>query len=138
MHTTNRRDFLKLAATAGVAAAAGRAKSLYADSQEVPGTVKAWRTTRLEKYQPVQPPPQWEAWSAVSPLGIHLEPGTQYQEMIGFGGAFTDASCYLLYKMAPDARHALLADLYGPNGLRLSVGRTCIGASDYSATLYTY
>src|SRR5262252_6835747 len=58
--------------------------------------------------------------------------------MIGFGGAFTDASCYLLRQMPPEAQHALLSDLYGPNGLRLSVGRTCIGASDYSTKFYTY
>ena len=60
MNLTNRRDFLKLAATAGMAAAAGKPKSLYADSQPVPGRVLAWRTTSLEKYQPVQSPPQWE------------------------------------------------------------------------------
>ena len=37
MNLTNRRDFLKLAATASAAAAAGKAKPLYADSQEVLG-----------------------------------------------------------------------------------------------------
>jgi glucosylceramidase len=138
MHTTNRRDFLKLAASAGVAVAAGEATSLYADTQGAPGTVRAWRTTPNEKFQPMQSPPQWEPWTGVSAQGIHLEPGRQYQEMIGFGGAFTDASCYLLHQMAPEARHALLSDLYGPAGLRLSVGRTCMGASDFSTKLYSY
>ena len=138
MHMTNRRDFMKLAASASVAIAAGEATSVYADSQGAPGAVRAWRTTPYEKFQTMQSPPQWETWSAVSPLGIHLEPSRQYQEMIGFGGAFTDASCYLLHQMAPDARQALLSDLYGPTGLRLSVGRTCIGASDFSTKLYSY
>src|SRR5579863_384494 len=136
MHTRNRRDFLKLAASVSVAAAVGKATSLYADSQGVPGAVRAWRTTPYEKFQAMQSPPQWEPWTGVSALGIHLEPGRQYQEMIGFGGAFTDASCYILHQMAPDARHALLSDLYGPAGLRLSVGRTCMGASDFSTKLY--
>jgi len=138
MNIANRRDFLKLAATAGMAAATGKSSSLYADSERAPGTVRAWRTTSTEKYQPVPSPPQWETWSALSPLGIHLDPGTQYQEMIGFGGAFTDASCYLLRQMPAEAQHAFLSDLYGANGLRLSVGRTCIGASDYSTKFYTY
>jgi len=40
--------------------------------------------------------------------------------------------------MEPEARHAFLADLYGPTGLRLSVGRTCIGTSDYSTKMYSY
>lgn len=138
MHTTNRRDFLKLAATAGVAAAAVKPKSLYADMQEVPGAVKAWRTSGLAKYQPVQSPPQWEIGKDVSPLAISLDPGTRYQEILGFGGAFTDASTYLMSKMAPDARHALLSELYGPAGLGLSVGRTCIGTSDFSTKMYSY
>ena len=111
MNLTNRRDFLKLAATASAAAAAGKAKPLYADSQEVLGTVRAWRTTSFEKFQPIQSPPQWETWSAVSALGIHLQPGRQYQEMIGFGGAFTDASCYLFSKLNPTDRDAILREL---------------------------
>ena len=40
--------------------------------------------------------------------------------------------------MEHEARHAFLADLYGPTGLRLSVGRTCIGTSDYSTKMYSY
>lgn len=138
MPKTNRRDFLKIAASASAAVAAGDAKSLYAESEAMPGTVRAWRTSPMEKFQPVQPPPQWETGDEVSALAIYLNPGTVQQEILGFGGAFTDASCYLLSQMAPDARHAFLSDLYGPSGLRLSVGRTCIGTSDYSTKMYSY
>jgi glucosylceramidase len=138
MHKTNRRDFLKLAVSVSAAAAAGDAKLIYADSQDVPGAVRAWRTTSSAKFQPVQSPPQWKTGEELSPLAIYLEPGTTCQEILGFGGAFTDASCYLLHQMTPDARLAFLSDLYGPSGLRLSVGRTCIGTSDYSTKMYSY
>jgi glucosylceramidase len=138
MHKANRRDFLKLAASAGAVAAAGDSIPLRAESQGVPGSLRAWRTTRDQKFQPVQSPPQWESGKEISPLAIHLDPGTLCQEILGFGGAFTDASCYLLNQMAPDARHALLSDLYGPAGLRLSVGRTCMGSSDFSTKMYSY
>jgi glucosylceramidase len=138
MHPTSRRGFLKLAASVSAAAVTGDATSLYADSQEIPGAVRAWRTSPSEKYQPIQLSPQWEAANDLSPLAINLEPGTVYQEILGFGGAFTDASCYLLYQLSPDARRAFLSDLYGPSGLRLSVGRTCIGTSDYSTKTYSY
>jgi len=138
MHKTNRRDFLKMAASVSAAVAAGDAKPIYADSQDIPGAVRAWRTTPFEKFQPVQSPPQWETGKNVSALAIYLDPGTVYQQILGFGGAFTDASCYLLRQMSPDARRAFLSDLYGPSGLRLSVGRTCIGASDYSTKMYSY
>jgi glucosylceramidase len=137
MHKANRRDFLKLAASAGAVAAASDAIPLHAESQGVPGSVRAWRTTRSEKFQPVQSPPQWEGGKEISPLAIHLDPSTLYQEILGFGGAFTDASCYLMHQMAPDARKAFLSDLYGPAGLRLSVGRTCIGSSDFATKMYS-
>ena len=138
MPDASRRDFLKLAASVGGAVIANQAKPLYAESQLVAGLVRAWRTTAQEKFQPVQSPPQWETGVELSPLAIYLEPATSYQEILGFGGAFTDASCYLLHGMEPDARRAFLSDLYGSSGLRLSVGRTCIGSSDFSTKMYSY
>jgi glucosylceramidase len=138
MQKTNRRDFLKIAASASAAVATCDVQPLYAQSETIPGTVRAWRTSPLEKFQPVQSPPQWETGEDLSPLAIYLAPGTVQQEILGFGGAFTDASCYLMSRMSPDARHALLSDLYGPSGLRLSMGRTCIGTSDFSTKMYSY
>src|SRR5262249_33491137 len=138
MHKANRRDFMRLVASTSAAVAAGDALPAYPESVETPGKVRAWMTTRDAKFQPVPSPPQWETGKEVSPLSIHLDPATQYQEILGFGGAFTDASCYLLHQMSPGARHAFLSDLYGPDGLRLSVGRTCMGSSDFSTRMYSY
>jgi glucosylceramidase len=138
MHDTNRRVFLKLAASVGAAVAVGEGKALYAESPGVPGAVRAWRTTANEKFKPVQSPPQWEIGQDISALALSLDPGKVCQEILGFGGAFTDASCYLMSQLSPDARHKLLNDLYGPSGLQLSVGRTCIGTSDYSTKMYSY
>ena len=138
MSKTNRRDFLKLAASAGASVAIGCVPQLRAESEAEPGAVRAWRTTKDEKFHPIESPPQWEAWTEASPIGVQLDPATRYQEILGFGGAFTDASCYLLRQMSTDARHGLLADLYGSAGLRLSVGRTCIGSSDYATEMYSF
>src|SRR5260370_30494294 len=57
---------------------------------------------------------------------------------MGFGGEVDYADWYLLGALDEQKRGALLNDLLGPNGLRLSVGRTCIGASDYSRFAYTF
>src|ERR1700740_1914231 len=137
MHKANRREFMKLVASASAAVAAADVIPAYAKSVGVPGRVRAWRTTRDAKFQPV-PSPQWETEKDISPVAIHLDPATRYQEILGFGGAFTDASCYLMNQMTPDARPAFLSDLYGQSGLSLSVGRTCIGASDYATKMYSY
>ena len=134
--TTSRREFLKLAASAG-AAAAGTTR-LRAQSESVPGRVRAWQTTKEKNFAPLASPPEWKLWRGASPLGIHLDPGTRYQEILGFGGAFTDASCYLLNLMEAAPRTALIEELYGPKGLRMSVGRTCVGSSDYSTKAYSF
>lgn len=60
------------------------------------------------------------------------------QDFLGFGVALTGASCYLLNQMEPAERRALLEEIYSPKGLNLSVARLSIGASDYSAELYSY
>jgi glucosylceramidase len=134
--TPNRRDFFKLAAAAGASAAVG-ATQVRAGAEVNPGQVRAWITTSHQKFQPIESPPQWEPWSGASPMGIHLDPAVRLQEILGFGGAFTDASCFLFHQMDPQARRSLLSELFGPEGLSLSVGRTCIGSSDYSTKLYS-
>jgi len=69
---------------------------------------------------------------------IRIDADKRYQEILGFGAAFTDASCYLFDRLGPHDREVLLDELFGPKGLRFSVGRTCIGASDYSTKAYSF
>lgn len=59
-------------------------------------------------------------------------------DFIGMGVAITGSSCYNLSKMEADERRKLLNFLYSKEGLNFKIGRLSIGASDYSAELYTY
>ena len=61
-----------------------------------------------------------------------------YSNFLGFGVAITPSSCYELNLMEKSERKALLEKIYGKDGIGLSVGRLCIGSSDYSAELYSY
>jgi hypothetical protein len=66
---------------------------------------------------------------------IRIDPSKTYQDILGFGAAFTDGACYTLNRMDPPAgRDRLLHELYHPSEMGLSIGRTCIGASDCSTT----
>ncbi len=56
----------------------------------------------------------------------------------GFGVALTGSSCYNLNAMDKEKRQAFLKTIYGKNGLGLSVARLTVGASDYSAFVYSY
>ena len=133
-----RRRFLKVTAAATAGLAAGKSSLLWA----APSTgVRAWTTSSRRRFEQIEAP-QWRAATSGSSPGasanIRLDPGLRYQKVLGFGAAFTDASCYLFDKLNPERREALLAELFAPAGLRLSVGRTCIGASDYSVGAYSF
>lgn len=67
-----------------------------------------------------------------------IDPGMQFQDILGFGAAFTDAACYTLHQLPPPARDELLNELFHPSQVGLSVCRMCIGASDYSTKVYSY
>ena len=66
-------------------------------------------------------------------LGAWEEP-----RFLGFGVAITGSSCYELNRMETEARRAFLRSVYTAEGANLSIGRLSIGASDYSAELYSY
>ena len=77
---------------------------------------------------------------------IHSMPGAIALEtkertasnFLGFGVAITPSACYELMQMDKDARHALLEEIYGLDGIGLRVARICIGSSDYSPEIYSY
>ena len=57
---------------------------------------------------------------------------------LGFGVAITPSSCYELNQMEEGMRRQLLSEIYGKEGLGLSVARLCMGSSDYSPEIYSY
>ena len=69
---------------------------------------------------------------------IDLDAATPSHEYFGCGVSMTDASCWILSQMDPEARHKLLKDAFSTRGMNLSMVRLNCGASDYSTDLYNY
>ena len=69
---------------------------------------------------------------------IDLDTAEPSHEYFGCGVSMTDASCWILSQMEPEARHELLKDAFSSSGMNLSMVRLNCGASDYSTELYTY
>jgi glucosylceramidase len=102
------------------------------------GPIRTWVTSGEKRYSP-GPVVAWSAGTGSTKAAIiDLHFDRQHQEILGFGAAFTDASCYMFSQLAPDARQALLHDLFDPSAMNLNVCRTCIGASDYSTEVFGY
>src|SRR5215475_9173848 len=133
MLDSSRRTFLRMCAVTIGSLAAPRTLLWASPSSRA----RAWVTSSNRRFEEVEAP-QWRDSRTDSNAGIRVEPSQRFQEIIGFGAAFTDASCYLFNRMNSQDRSALFTELFGPSGLRFSVARTCIGASDYSTSAYSF
>jgi len=135
MKTNTRRLFLRQAATLAASVACANALPSWALAVQPASRPRAWITAGHERFQPLALQP-WQA--ASSSPDVEIDPSQRFQSILGFGAAFTDASCYLFSRMEPAARQQLMEEFFGPSGLRLSIGRTCIGSSDYSRNAYSF
>ena len=131
----SRREFLKLSAC-GVVAASGT-KLVNALPAESPGEIAVRVTGGQLRYQ-TAPPIAWKAGAKTGGSVIELNPGKKYQQMLGFGAAFTDAACYTFNQLDATAREKLFHELFHPSEMGLNVCRTCMGSSDYSTEVFSY
>jgi len=69
---------------------------------------------------------------------VTLDPAKRFQDVLGFGAAFTDAACYTFNRLEAAARESLFHELFHPAEMGLNLCRTCIGASDYSTEVFSY
>jgi glucosylceramidase len=134
-----RREFLQLS-TAGLAASAATEvlAAPTTNAANPSGEVAMWITSGQKRFQRAASIMWQPADKQAGAETIELNPDEHFQEVLGFGGAFTDASCYLFQQLPADARAKLFHELFHPTEMGLNVCRTCIGASDYSTELYGF
>ena len=95
-------------------------------------------TDEKRRFEPA-PALTWKQGSGkASKETITLNANKKFQEILGFGAAFTDAACYMFNQLTADSREKLFHELFHPSEMGLNVCRTCIGASDYSTELYSF
>lgn len=132
-----RREFLRWAgaASAGVAVRPGWAAAVEGGKR----TARVYVTSDSRKHAALSPVVFRQQADASGPGDVLVVDSSQsFQPMLGFGCAYTDASCFLLSTMSAEARQAFLEDTFSPAAMNLNMGRTTIGASDYSRDLYSY
>ena len=69
---------------------------------------------------------------------IHIYPNISYQKIIGFGGAFTGSTCYVLDNIDNDMKNTIISEYFKKDGLNYSICRLPIGSSDFSLKSYSY
>jgi glucosylceramidase len=135
---TTRRTFLK-SATAGAIVLADAVSALpYSLGPESPATsVQIWVTDDNRRISPAAFQPHGEPHLAFID-SIAVDSNKKFQSVIGFGMAFTDGSCLLLSRLSTEARRQLFHRLFHPSEMAFNICRTTIGASDHSASVYSY
>ena len=61
-----------------------------------------------------------------------------FQEIEGFGGAFTDSASHVFDSMPAVLQEQLIKMYFGPTGLQYNMGRLTIGSCDFSLEYYNY
>lgn len=69
---------------------------------------------------------------------IQILPNEVFQEITGFGGAFTESSASLLNQMSAPKRKEILESYFASSGANYSLTRTHINSCDFSLDHYSY
>ncbi|KAH3755973.1 glycoside hydrolase family 30 protein [Pelomyxa schiedti] len=70
---------------------------------------------------------------------VAVDTSQTYQQILGFGGAFTEAASYVFSLMNPDVQQEILNAYFGPTNSNLyTLGRVPIGSCDFSLGSYSY
>lgn len=62
----------------------------------------------------------------------------RFQEIIGFGGSWSDAAAIGLDRLTPDLRTKVLRSYYSEEGIEYSTARVVISGCDFSNRPYSY
>ena len=142
---TTRRDVLKYAGLGmGAAAASAFGLTLNAEMEAHEGQAptKPAKTEVTDKSGKRLAAGAEIAWTKVAKnaaaADVTVDTTKPAQTILGFGAAFTDASCFTLSRLGDNDRANLLHTMFGQDQHALSMGRIPIGASDYSAAAYSY
>ncbi len=90
-------------------------------------------------YFAVEEVPSGNVPSGVERNIVNIFDEIEYQEMLGFGGAFTESSAYLYAQLTAEQKREFMQKYFDRDeGIGYNFGRTHIGSCDFSLDIYTY
>jgi hypothetical protein len=119
-----RRTFLKVSALGIAATSTARFSAAIAAPLSADITVRV--TGGTQRYAAATSL-SWKTGETNAANVVTLDPTKKYQDILGFGAAFTDAACYTFNRLDPSVRASLFHELFHPSEVGLNVCRTCIG-----------
>lgn len=96
-------------------------------------------TAQHTSYRLAELPPPALGSVEKAPASVFIDPGVRYQEIEGFGGAFTEAAAHTFYRLPPERQAEVLKACFDPvAGLGYTLCRTHINSCDFSLGTYAY
>ncbi|MGI4738622.1 MAG: glycoside hydrolase family 30 protein [Janthinobacterium lividum] len=109
--------------------AAGKQAQVFTTAQ---GTGQRLAAGAALSFQPAAQPVETQ-------VCVFVDPGHQFQTLLGIGGALTDASAETFFKLPKATQQEFMQAYYSPSqGIGYSLARTSIGSCDFSSASYTY
>jgi glucosylceramidase len=96
------------------------------------------RVTAGAKRFALDAPLDWQSERGSPNNSILIDPGQQFQEILGFGASFTDAACYMFNQLSLRSRAQLFREFFHPSEMGFSACRICVGSSDYATKMYSF
>jgi glucosylceramidase len=72
------------------------------------------------------------------PWNVEINRNEKFQEIIGFGGSWSDAAAIGIDRMSPDLRTKILRSYFSDQGIEYSLARVVISGCDFSTVPYSY
>ncbi len=69
---------------------------------------------------------------------LHVDKNKRYQSILGFGGAFTEASAINFYKFPEKIQQQIIKAYFGDEGIGYTLGRVPINSCDFSEASYSF
>lgn len=89
------------------------------------------------KVKKAQQTAAFEADPGVENHVINLYPGVRYQEIMGFGGAITEAAGYVFSRMSGEKQQEILDAYFGHEGNQYTMARVSIDSCDFALGNYS-
>ena len=69
---------------------------------------------------------------------LHVDSSKTYQKVIGFGGAFTEATSINFFKLPQHIQDKVMQLYFGADGIALTLGRIAINSCDFALLSYSF
>ncbi|MBI5424302.1 MAG: glycoside hydrolase family 30 protein [Opitutae bacterium] len=117
------------------ASAAALAALMLTSARAATWTVVETARDNSHRLAPIAAPAKAAAASADA---LKVDTAQRYQEMIGFGGALTESSAWVLAQLPADKRLEVIRRYYDPkDGIGYTLGRTHMNSCDFSLNIWS-